>query len=73
MGNRLRFGAAGFSQQVRYYSVRTVGPDRQFDTLDDLTVVLEAHPGTGPGHEFRIARLRVLRSWRERDGATRKI
>ena len=51
-GTELRFEAAGFSQQVRYYSVRSAGPDRQFDTADDQTVVLEAHTGTvvSPGN-----------------------
>jgi uncharacterized protein YfaS (alpha-2-macroglobulin family) len=46
-GTELRLEPTGWSRgRVRYYRIRSAGPDRQFETGDDLTVFLEAHTGS---------------------------
>jgi uncharacterized protein YfaS (alpha-2-macroglobulin family) len=51
----LRLEAAGWDSQKRYYMVRSAGPDKQFDTGDDLGTYLEVRhrkiigrPTSGP-------------------------
>jgi hypothetical protein len=46
-GTELRLEPAGWAVgREHYYRVRSAGPDRQFDTGDDLTVFLGARTGT---------------------------
>jgi uncharacterized protein YfaS (alpha-2-macroglobulin family) len=46
-GTELRLEPTGWSRGgKRYYRIRSAGPDRQFDTGDDLTVFLEARTGS---------------------------
>ena len=49
-GMPLRLEPTGWAGgRDRYYRVRSAGPDRQFDTPDDLTVTIEARNGTVVG------------------------
>ncbi|HTW49786.1 MAG TPA: MG2 domain-containing protein [Acidobacteriaceae bacterium] len=46
-GTELRLEPIGWSSgRDRYFRIRSAGPDRQFDTGDDLTVFVEARTGT---------------------------
>jgi uncharacterized protein YfaS (alpha-2-macroglobulin family) len=48
-GTELRVQSAGwFGRSNRWYVVRSAGPDREFNTADDLTVWLEPQSGAAP-------------------------
>ncbi len=52
-GTRLRIEQTFAQSKVRYYRVRSAGPDHKFDTSDDLSVYLEDRTGnvvSAPGH-----------------------
>lgn len=58
-GTELRLEPIGWPNgRDRYYSIRSAGADRQFDTGDDLTVFLEARTGnvvrSGRGGSFTV-------------------
>jgi len=50
-GNNLRIEPVQWDTQKRYYLMRSAGPDKQFDTGDDLGVYLQVHRRKMVGHK----------------------